>query len=236
MNNEIVCKNCQTSNPFHQLTCLNCKEYLRERVYNLDLWNLLEQLIESPIKGFTKIIHSEQKNFIVFIVILASIKFFINTIFFFLINSQNNLFSFNGIRNYFIVLISITLIISLFTILIKITNRLLNNITRAKDIFSILSYVLVTNIFALLILFPLELIFFGEYLFSNNPSPFLIKETAAYIMLVLEILLILWTLFFSIMALFTLTKRILYSVSLGISYVSMIFFTQYFLSFYLFTY
>jgi hypothetical protein len=236
MNNKIVCKNCQTSNPFHQLTCLNCKEYLRERVYNLDLWNLLEQLIESPIKGFTKIIHSEQKNFIVFIVILASIKFFINTIFFFLINSRNNLFSFNGIRNYFIVLISITLIISLFTILIKITNRLLNNITRAKDIFSILSYVLVPNIFALLILFPLELIFFGEYLFSNNPSPFLIKETAAYIMLVLEILLILWTLFFSIMALFTLTKRILYSVSLGISYVSMIFFTQYFLSFYLFTY
>jgi hypothetical protein len=236
MNNKIVCKNCQTSNPFHQLTCLNCKEYLRERIYNLDLWKLMEQIIESPIKGFTKIIYSEQKNFIVFIIFLASIKFFINTIFFFLLNTQNNLFSLNGIRNYFIVLISITLIILIFTILIKITNRLLNNITRAKDIFSILSYVLVPNIFALLILFPLELIFFGEYLFSNNPSPFLIKETAAYMMLVLEILMILWTFFLSIMALFTLTKSILYSVSMGISYVSMIFFTQYFLSFYLFTY
>lgn len=236
MNNQIVCRSCQASNPFHQLTCLNCKTYLRERVYNLDLWNLLEQLIESPIKGFTKIIHSEQKNFIVFIIFLASIKFFINTVFFFLLSTQNNLFSLNGIRNYLIVLTSITLIILIFTILIKITNRLLNNITRAKDIFSILSYVLVPNIFALLILFPLELIFFGEYLFSNNPSPFLIKETAAYIMLVLEILMILWTFFFSITALFTLTKSILYSVSLGISYASMIFFTQYFLSFYLFTY
>ena len=236
MNNEIVCRNCQTSNPFHQLTCLNCKEYLRERVYNLDLWNLLEQLIESPIKSFTKIIHSEQKNFIVFIIFLAAIKFFINTVFFFLLSTQNNLFSLNGIRNYLIVLTSITLIILIFTILTKITNRLLNNITRTKDIFSILSYALVPNIFALLILFPLELIFFGEYLFSNNPSPFLIKETAAYIMLVLEILMILWTFFFSIKALFTLTKSILYSVSMGISYVSMIFITQYFLSFYLFSY
>jgi hypothetical protein len=236
MNNKIVCKNCQTSNPFHQLTCLNCKTYLRERVYNLDLWKLLEQLIESPIKGFTKIIHSEQKNFIIFIILFAAIKFFINTIFFFLFNTQNNLFSLKGIRNYFIVLTSITLIILIFTILIKITNRLLDNIIRAKDIFSVLSYTLIPNIFALIILFPLEIIFFGEYLFSNNPSPFLIKETAAYIMLVLEILIILWTFYFSIMALFTLTKSILYSVSLGICYVSMIFFTQYFLSFYLFTY
>ena len=236
MKNIIVCKNCKTSNPFHQLTCLNCKGYLRERVYNLDLWKLLEQLIESPIKGFTKIIHSEQKNFIIFIIVLVSIKFFINTIFFFLINAQNNLSSLNGIRNYFIILASVTLIILIFTILIKITNRLLNNITRVKDIFSILSYTLVPNIFALVILFPLELIFFGEYLFSNNPSPFLIKEIAAYIMLVLEILMILWTYFFSIMALFTLTKSIIYSVSWGTLYVFMIFLTQYFLSFYLFTF
>ena len=236
MKNITVCKNCKTSNPFHQLTCLNCKGYLRERVYNLDLWKLLEQLIESPIKGFTKIIHSEQKNFIIFIIVLVSIKFFINTIFFFLINAQNNLSSLNGIRNYFIILTSVTLIILIFTILIKITNRLLNNITRIKDIFSILSYTLVPNIFALVILFPLELIFFGEYLFSNNPSPFLIKEIAAYIMLVLEILMILWTYFFSIMGLFTLTKSIIYSVSWGTLYVFMIFLTQYFLSFYLFTF
>jgi len=236
MKNIIVCKNCKTSNPFHQLTCLNCKGYLRERVYNLDLWKLLEQLIESPIKGFTKIIHSEQKNFIIFIIVLVSIKFFINTIFFFLINAQNNLSSLNGIRNYFIILASVALIILIFTILIKITNRLLNNITRVKDIFSILSYTLVPNIFALVILFPLELIFFGEYLFSNNPSPFLIKEIAAYIMLVLEILMILWTYFLSIMGLFTLTKSIIYSVSWGTLYVFMIFLTQYFLSFYLFTF
>jgi hypothetical protein len=236
MNNKIVCRSCQAPNPFHQSTCLNCKEYLRERVYNLDLWKLLEQLIESPIKGFIKIIHSEQKNFIIFIILFVTIKFFINTLFFFLFNTQNNLFSLNGIRNYLIVLLSITLVILLFTILVKITNRLLNNITRTKDILSILSYALVPNIFALLILFPLELIFFGEYLFSNNPSPFLIKETAAYIMLILEILMILWTFFLSILALFTLTKSILYSISLGIIYVNMIFFTQYFLSFYLFTY
>jgi hypothetical protein len=55
-------------------------------------------------------------------------------------------------------------------------------------------------------------------------------------LLVLEILVILWTLFFSIMALFTLTKSIIYSLSWGTIYILMIFFSQYFLSSFLFTY
>lgn len=234
MKNEIVCKNCQTSNPFHELACRNCKSYLRERVYNLDLWKLLEQIIESPKNGFTKIIHSEHKNFIIFIILIASIKFFINTIFFFLTNPQNNLYSINSIRNYLIVLLSTAFIISIISLLIKFTNQISSNVTRTKDIFSVLSYSLVPNIFGLVILFPLELIFFGEYLFSNNPSPFIIKETVAYIILVLELLIIGWTFFLAIIALYTLTKSVFYSIGMGILFGLSIFGFQYVLSFFLF--
>lgn len=234
MKNEIVCKNCQAYNPFHELTCRNCKSYLRDRVYNLNFWTLVGQLIESPHTGFTKIIHSEQKNFILIIILLSSIKFFINTIFFFLTNPQNNLFSVNSIRNYFIVLTTVVLIMLIFSLLIKFINKTSNNLTRAKDILAILSYSLVPNIFALVILFPLELIFFGEYLFSNNPSPFIIKETTAYILLVLELLMALWTLFLSIMGLHTLTKSLLFSIVMGILFNFLIFGSHYFLSFYLY--
>jgi len=234
MKNEIVCKSCQTSNPFHELTCHNCKSYLRERIYNLDLWKLLEQLIESPTNGFTKIIHSEQKNFIIFIIFLSSIKFFINTIFFFLSNSRNHSFLANGIRNYFILLLSISLIIIFFSLIIHFTNKISRNVTRTKDIFSILSYSLFPNIFALIVFFPLELIFFGEYLFSNNPSPFIIKETVAYIMLVLELAVVLWTFFLTITAFYVLTKSLFYSVSTGILFNLLILGAQYLMSFYLF--
>ena len=233
MKNEIICKNCQTTNPFHELTCRNCKSYLRERIYNLDLWKLLEQLIECPTTGFTKIIHSEQKNFIVFIILLSSIKFFINTIFFFLINPQNHSFLTNGIRNYFIILLSISVVILIFSLIVHFTNNISRNVTRTKDIFSILSYSLIPNIFALIIFFPLEIIFFGEYLFSNNPSPFIIKETVAYIMLVLEFAVVLWNFFLTITALYTLTKSLLYSISMGILFNLLIFGTQYLMSFYL---
>lgn len=232
--NNIICKNCGTANPFHQLTCVSCRAYLRERVYNLDLWQLLENIIESPIKGFTKIIHSEQKNFIIFILILFSLKFFINTVFFFLLNAKSDFFSINGIRNYLIVLATVCLIMIVFTFLIKLTNRFLLNISRAKDIFSILSYSLVPYLFALIVLFPLELIFFGQYLFSRNPSPFVIKETTAYVMLVLEILMIIWAFFLSIMALFTLTKSRFYSITMGILFSLFILGSQYLLSFYIF--
>ncbi|OGU37753.1 MAG: hypothetical protein A2058_09380 [Ignavibacteria bacterium GWA2_36_19] len=234
MKNEMVCKNCQTLNPFHELTCRNCKSYLRERVYNLDLWKLLEQLIESPKNGFTKIIYSEQKNFIVFIILIASFKFYLNTIFFFLTNPLTNLSSANIIRNYLILLLSVVVIISLFSLLIKITNQISGLVTRVKDIFSILSYSLIPNIFALAIFFPLELIFFGEYLFSNNPSPFIIKETVAYIMLVLELLLVVWTFFLAIMASYTLTKNVFYAIVMGILFGLLMFGSQFVLSFYLY--
>jgi len=230
----MVCKNCQTLNPFHELTCRNCKSYLRERVYNLDLWKLLEQLIESPKNGFTKIIYSEQKNFIVFIILIASFKFYLNTIFFFLTNPLTNLSSANIIRNYLILLLSVVVIISLFSLLIKITNQISGLVTRVKDIFSILSYSLIPNIFALAIFFPLELIFFGEYLFSNNPSPFIIKETVAYIMLVLELLLVVWTFFLAIMASYTLTKNVFCAIVMGILFGLLMFGSQFVLSFYLY--
>jgi hypothetical protein len=122
----------------------------------------------------------------------------------------------------------------IFTFLIKLTNRFLNNISRAKDIFSILSYSLVPYLFALIVLFPLELFFFGQYLFSRNPSPFVIKETTAYVMLVLEILMVVWSLFLMIMALFTLTKNKFYSVTMGILISLSILGFQYLLSFYIF--
>ena len=235
MKKEVICKNCNAPNPSHELTCLSCNSYLRERVYNIDFWKTLEYLIESPVKAFTRVIYSEQKNFLVFILLFVSIKYFINTIFFYLVNPDNQIFAANILRNYIIVLSSLSITILIFSFLIKISNRFYDNKTRIKDIFSILSYALLPNIIAVIFIFPLELIFFGGYIFSNNPSPFLIKETAAYIMLSLEVIIILWTLFLAMIALFTLTKSTAYSIILGGLFVLVQYFTQYLSSFYLLT-
>lgn len=234
MKNEVICKTCHTANPFYQLNCTNCKEYLRERVYNLDFWKLLENLIESPRKAFTKIIFSEQKNFINFILLLVSIKFLINSLFFFLAGSQSSLVSVHTFKNYLFVLSATVFSIVFFSFLTKTFFHVNSKGIRFRDSYAVLSYSLIPNLFALVILFPLELVFFGEYLFSNNPSPFIIKETTAYIMLTLEILVVLWTLFLSIMGLYALTKNISLSIITGVLFFGLVFGSQIMLSFYIY--
>lgn len=235
MKNELICKSCNTKNPFYELTCVNCKSYLRERVYNIDLWKLLEDLVASPTKAFTKIIHAEQKNFILFILILVSIKFLINSALLFISIPENVLSSPSILRNYLVILFSVSFILSIFTYKIKLSNKFFGNQTRSKDIFAILSYALMPNIFAIAILFPLEVIFFGGYLFSNNPSPFIIKETEAYIFLILELLIILWTIFLSIIAIYTLTKSKLYSIFVGLVFNLILYGSQYYPAYLLYT-
>lgn len=234
MKNVIICKTCQSPNPFYQLVCLNCKGFLRDRVYNIDFWKILAELIAAPKSAFSKIIFSEQKNFVLIIILLTTIKQFINSIFFYLTDLNNDISNYNFSTNYLIVFISLVLLTGIFTILIKISNFLLKNTLRLKDIFSVLSYSFIPHLFALLILFPIELIFFGGYLFSNNPSPFVIKETAALLFLILEILLIIWSFFLTNVGLYTLTNNILYSITVSLLLTIIYYLVLYFHSVYFF--
>jgi hypothetical protein len=61
----------------------------------------------------------------------------------------------------------------------------------------------------LVVLFPIELIIFGDYIFSLNPSPFVIKELIAYTLFTVESLLILWSIFLSITAFYVHYRKII---------------------------
>ena len=78
MKNTVTCGNCNTENPFYQLTCKNCNTYLRDRVYNVDLLKILGLLVESPKKAFQLIVFSEHKNFIYLILFFAALKFYVD--------------------------------------------------------------------------------------------------------------------------------------------------------------
>ena len=80
MRNSINCKNCGEPNPFYNLNCHFCKSLLRNRVVNIDFGRTVLKLLESPVKGFTEIIYSEHKNFVITLIFLLSIKFFLNSI------------------------------------------------------------------------------------------------------------------------------------------------------------
>lgn len=227
MKNTVVCGNCKTENPFYKLICENCKSYIRDRVYNIDLGNIIARLIENPTSGFKTIIFSEHKNFLVFLILFSVLKFEIDSVFISLYFQKEIISLSNFAVGYLGLLLILTAVFILFSYLVNFLNKKLGYETRVKDNFSIYIYSFLPHLFALIILFPLELVMFGEYLFSTNPSPFAIKEFIAYTLLILEFLIIIWSFFLTIMAHYTQTKNVLYSIIITIIYQSLLFFILY---------
>ena len=216
MKNVITCSNCGKENPFYKLTCENCKGYLRDRIYNLDLWQLIGALIESPVKAFSRIIQSEHKNFILLIAVLFSLRAFIDARYFSVLISGESPLRIGLIPELLITAGAGFLVIWIFTFIFFFINKLNGLRTRIRDNNAILIYSLIPFSFALIILFPVELIIFGQYLFSDNPSPFVLKPVIAYTLLAFEGLLVLWGIFLSVCGFFSISRSLVYSVILGV--------------------
>lgn len=234
MKNVVVCKNCNSENPFYGLICQNCKSYLREKVYNIDLWKTIALLIESPSKAFKTIVNSEHKNFLLFVIILISGKLLVNGIFLKIFFLKGKAGFSNYLLDYVLTLLFLVLFILLFTGLFKTITERLGVQTRFLDNFSILTYSYIPYIFGFVILFPIELILFGGYLFSYLPSPFHLKETLAYVLLSFELIIIVWSIFLTVSAIKVQTNNILYSLKFGITIQIVFYISLYFLSINLF--
>ena len=234
MKNSIQCKSCHTENPVYGLICTECRSYLRERIFNIDLWHTMSLLIESPGKAFRLIIQSEHKNFIFGISIFVTLKLLIDSMFVSLFTLKPEPVFYNFFRNYFIVTGELFLIVFLISVLFKSVTGGFGVYTRIKDNSSILIYSLFPHVFGAVILFVFELTVFGGSIFSRNPSPFIIKEFLAYIFTGFEILLVFWSIFLAVSAFFAQTKNLIYSFIWGIFFNFVLYFFVYMNSLYLF--
>ncbi len=227
MNNTVTCSNCNTENPFYQLTCKNCSTYLRDRVYNVDLFKILGLLIESPKKAFQLIVFSEHKNFIYLFLFFASLKFYIDASLISVWTSKLHQSHGSIIFEITVILVSTFILIFILAYINSFIEKTSGLTNRIKDNFAIIIYSLIPHVFALILLFPIELIMFGEYLFSTNPSPFAIKETMAYTMLSFECLAILWSIFLLVIGNLVITKNLVYSSLTALIVNILIFFSLY---------
>ena len=212
MKNKIACPNCGTENDFYRLNCVACGALLRNRVVNLDLWSTIWHVIETPTEAFKNIIFAENKNFTFFLALLFSIKltfnsFFIKSNFDKSIDFQNHLgFDFLiGVATFMIIFLLIPLVQ-------KYALKGLGINTRFKDNYSVLIYASVPVLISLIIFFPVEYALFGKYWLFFNPSPYMIKPTAAYVFTWMEILMIVWMYLLFILAGFVQSRSKIYAV------------------------
>lgn len=235
MKNSVTCPNCNSENPFYNSICSGCKYYLRDKIYNLDLWTVISSLIETPTKAFRTIIFSEHKNFILFILFFVSIKYLINARFISMV-SVSEFQSTIGLQLSYLIVLGITLIyFIIFSLIYKSLSKRDEVNIRYKDTFALIIYSQVPFLFGLFILFPLELVILGDYLFSMNPTPFIIKGSITYFFLAIEIGLVIWSIFLVFKAFLTQSQHFLFSLISASVFVVLFWTLIYFCSLAVFT-
>jgi len=234
MKNIVICPNCSSENPYYKFTCSNCNSFIRDRISNLDLWNITGLLIENPVKAFRQIIYSDHKNFIFFILFFISIKFLIDVRFISLLTIGKFTTITSLPVSFILILLSLTFLLLLFAFIFTRINSSSGFSTRVKDIFSIITYSQLPHVFGLAVLFPIELIIFGDYIFSLNPSPFAIKELIAYTLLTVEVLLILWSVFLSVTAFYVHFRKVIPALVSALIFNGLLILLLYFSSRYIF--
>lgn len=193
MKNAVVCKNCGTENALYQGVCTKCGSFLRTRVVNIDLFPTLWQTIESPATAFSNIISAEHKNYVIYLYVAAAVKYLLDA---FIL--KGHIYS-GGMLNWgFFSILPVAVILSLvffylFSFLFKASAAMTGCSTRAKDIFAQLAFTQLPQLFALIFIFPVEMVLFGEYLFSADLPPYLIKPMPAWILAGLEVLMFIWS-------------------------------------------
>lgn len=211
MRNSIACKSCSTLNPQYKLNCSSCNSILRNRVVNIDFWLTVWGLIDSPVHAYLKIIHSEHKNYLFFISILAGLNFWLDSLL--LKNVLSVEYSSGNILiSLAVSLFAIFFYMVLLSIISKYIFRLLKSETRIKDNLSIYFYALIPQLVLFPILFIIEFAIFGKYWLSFNPSPFILKPTIAYVLAGLEGILFFGSLILTTIAVYAQTKLKLFSI------------------------
>jgi hypothetical protein len=140
----------------------------------------------------------------------------------------------NVIIHFLIIFSTLLAMVLIFVLVLTLLNNFLGLNTRFRDNLSILVYSLIPHVFALILLFTVELTVFGGSLFSNNPSPFSVKEFLAYTFLAFEGIIVVWGIILGINAVYSQSKNILYSIITGTIFNLIIYFSLYINSIYLF--
>lgn len=169
--NVIVCPNCKSDNPYFKLNCSVCDYFLRDKIPNINLGEIILLLIESPKTAFEKIILSENKNYVFALFIFLAVRFLILSRFISVPSLTQNS-DFNYLLTFIFFLTSSAIVIIILSYLNNLMIKKIVTYTRIKDVFSVIIYSFLPSVIALFLLFPIELAVYGKYLFSNNPYPY----------------------------------------------------------------
>lgn len=206
----IVCPICQTENNHLAVICASCGSYVQSKIDTLDLFATVWRLIESPRVAFRRIAISSHKNYIFFLSAITGIAFAF-TIMWLLKIGNSGIPLLSLLAAGFVVGPALG-VINLLTLglLQKFVARAFRHHTRYKNALAIISYASVPIVLSVIFVLPIEILTFGKFFFSTNPSPFTLKPVSYILVLALDGVFLLWSLI-----LYVYGTKILYDISMS---------------------
>jgi hypothetical protein len=205
----IVCPVCQTDNHHLAIVCVSCGSYIQSKIDTLDLFATAWQLIESPKKAFHRIAMASHKNYILFLAGGAGIAFAFTVLWVQKIGDGNIPYVNILIAGFAVGPLLGVINLLLLALLQKLIARIFRIETKYKNALAIIAYAHVPIVLSVIFILPIEILTFGKYFFSTNPSPLTLKPFSYILLLGLDGGCFLWSLM-----LYSQGIRILYDISL----------------------
>ena len=182
----ITCSICHTSNHHLAIVCSSCGGFVQNRIDNLDLFALIWKIIESPSKAFRTIAIAKHKNYSILLPGVAGIAFafFVFWLFKFgdhaesLVNILGGGFAVGPFLGILTVLI--------FSLILILTTKLNGLDVKFRNTYATVAYVCVPVVLSFIFIFPVEIMTFGIFLFTKNPSPYSLKPMSYILLMILD--------------------------------------------------
>jgi hypothetical protein len=190
----IACTVCGTQNDEFAPVCVSCKSFLQTKVDNLNLFETLWSLMESPRATFRRIALARHKNYVILLSCLLGMAIVYSVIWFKSLGARVPDFALlmgAGIVAGPPVGVIFTF---LFSFLVHRLGRLLGGTGSYRNVRAAAVYASVPVVYSLIFVFPVEIAIFGPYFFSDNPPPLVINPAAYIALLGFDGAAILWSL------------------------------------------
>ncbi|HTO93480.1 MAG TPA: Yip1 family protein [Bacteroidota bacterium] len=190
----IACSVCGTPNDDFAVVCVSCKSFLQAKVDNLNLFETLWALMESPRAAFRRIALARNKNYVIVLSSLAGIAGVYAVIWFRTLGPRfPNLAWLVGAGVLFGPPAGILLVFML-SLVVHAVGKLLGGHGTYRNVRAVVTYAAVPVVYSLVLVFPVEIALFGTYFFSNNPPPLVINPAAYIVLLGMDGAALVWSL------------------------------------------
>lgn len=197
---QLQCSLCHAVNDHLAVVCTSCGSFLQARIENLDLFLTAWRVLERPAQAFRTIAIARHKNYVVMISAFCGFAF---TFFgFWLLKAgdhTDSLINFLGAGLAVGPAVGIAVMI-LVAMILYVVLRVSRTKARFRDVFAVGAYSLVPIALSVILILPIEIMTFGLYYFTTNPSPAMLKPVSYYLLSGLDAAFAIWSLWAFVIA------------------------------------